>query len=277
MYQYAASASGAQGEEWLEMHPGMSDAAPAAISAYTPSPELKARAMIALGSVFCAAVICYVPVGLHLSLGLTTIGAASALLLFIFSLVIFGLRHHGFKRFGAANTVTAIRAAIVSLIAAAVLFPATAAEGSLASWAFVGLVLVALALDGVDGYLARRSGCSSALGARFDMEIDALLILCLSVAAYFLGKAGIWVLLIGLMRYGFVLAQVPLPRLRGDLPPSFRRKLVCVVQVAAMCLMLVPGLEPPLSTGIAAIALGLLAWSFAVDSHYLLSAARSGK
>lgn len=259
------------------MYPGTSDATPAAISANTPSPELKARALIALGSVFCVAVVSYVPAGLHLSLGLMTVGAASGLLLFIFSLVIVGLRHHGFTRFGPANTVTAIRAAIVSLIAAVVFFPATADEGSLASWAFIALVVVALALDGVDGYLARRSGCSSALGARFDMEIDALLILCLSVAAYFLGKAGIWVLLIGLMRYGFVLAQVPLPRLRGDLPPSFRRKLVCVVQVAALCLLLVPGLDPPLSTWIAAIALGLLAWSFAVDSHYLLAADRSGQ
>lgn len=270
-------ASAALAEEWFDMHPGTSDAAPAAITASAPSPELKARAVIALGSVFCAAVICYVPAGLHLSLGLTTIGVASALLLFIFSLVIIGLRHHRFTRFGPANTVTAIRAAIVSLIAAAVFFSEVADGRGAASWAFVGLVVVALALDGVDGYLARRSGCSSALGARFDMEIDALLILCLSVAAYFLGKAGIWVLLIGLMRYGFVLAQFPLPRLRGALPPSFRRKLVCVVQVAALCLLLVPGLEPPLSTWIAAIALGLLAWSFAVDSHYLLAADEAGK
>ena len=40
------------------------------------------------------------------------------------------------------------------------------------------------ALDGVDGWLARRSGIASAFGARFDMEIDALLILVLAVLAW---------------------------------------------------------------------------------------------
>ena len=41
----------------------------------------------------------------------------------------------------------------------------------------------ALALDGVDGQVARRTGTASELGARFDMEVDAFLILVLSVAA----------------------------------------------------------------------------------------------
>ena len=40
---------------------------------------------------------------------------------------------------------------------------------------------VALALDGVDGQVARRTGTVSALGARFDMEVDAFLVLVLSV------------------------------------------------------------------------------------------------
>ena len=41
---------------------------------------------------------------------------------------------------------------------------------------------VALALDGVDGQVARRTRTVSALGARFDMEVDAFLVLVLSVA-----------------------------------------------------------------------------------------------
>ena len=40
---------------------------------------------------------------------------------------------------------------------------------------------VALILDAVDGKVARRTGTASALGARFDMEVDAFLILVLSV------------------------------------------------------------------------------------------------
>ena len=45
----------------------------------------------------------------------------------------------------------------------------------------VGLTAVALALDGVDGRVARRTETVTAVGARFDMEVDAFLILVLSV------------------------------------------------------------------------------------------------
>ena len=87
------------------------------------------------------------------------------------------------------------------------------------------------------------------------MEVDAFLILLLSLAALLLGKAGWWVLLIGMMRYGFVLGQTLLPFLNAPLPPSFRRKLICVVQVGALCIILLPVIAPPASTAIAATAL----------------------
>ena len=45
------------------------------------------------------------------------------------------------------------------------------------------------ALDGVDGWLARRRGMSSAFGARFDMEIDALLVQVLAILVWRYGKA----------------------------------------------------------------------------------------
>ena len=64
-----------------------------------------------------------------------------------------------------------------------------------------------LALDGLDGWAARGARASPRrFGARFDMEVDALLILALAALAAGLGKAGPWVLGLGLMRYGFVLA-----------------------------------------------------------------------
>ena len=47
----------------------------------------------------------------------------------------------------------------------------------------VTLAAVALALDLVDGWVARRTGTASALGARFDGEVDAFLILALSLYA----------------------------------------------------------------------------------------------
>ena len=52
----------------------------------------------------------------------------------------------------------------------------------------VTLTVVALALDAVDGWVARRTRTASALGARFDGEVDAFLILVLSVYVAPLGR-----------------------------------------------------------------------------------------
>nr|CAD6613567.1 CDP-alcohol phosphatidyltransferase family protein [Rhizobium sp. TCK] len=232
-----------------------------------PSHALRVNALAVLGGVFLGAIVAYSAISFHLSLGSATVIAAAVLLLVIFALVIGSLHRHRFDSFGLANTVTAIRSAIVSLVAAAVIVP-NAPEN--ASWALVLLVTVALTLDGFDGYLARLQRQESELGARFDMEVDAFLILCLSAAVFILDKAGAWVLLIGLLRYAFMMAQYFVPSLTAPLPPSLRRKFVCVVQVAALCLILVPGVMAPISVWLAAVALLLLIYSFAVDCLYLL-------
>jgi phosphatidylglycerophosphate synthase len=206
----------------------------------------------------------------QLRLGWDFVGISLLCLASIFSLVVYALPDHPHARFGAANLVTAFRACLVSLAGAALLLIEDLAtrEGTL--WFLLAVILFALALDGIDGYLARRNGHESRLGARFDMEVDALLILILSLAAHLLGKAGLWVLLIGLMRYGFVAAGWILPRLNSELPPSFRRKLVCVVQIGVLCIILVPFVTPPVSTAFAAAALLALVYSFSVDVLYLL-------
>ena len=241
------------------------------------SPGLRASARMILGVVFVLAVAASLPAGFHPLLGPRVVVAASLVLAAIFGLVLHALPQHGHGRFGYANLVTAIRAAIASFIAAVAVFAEITQAPDALVWVLVALVAVALALDGVDGSLARRYREESALGARFDMEVDAFLILILSYAALALGKAGWWVLAIGLMRYAFVAAMPLVPRLRGELPPSFRRKLVCVVQVAALCLLLVPAIVPPVSTAIAALALVLLAYSFAVDVLYLMTAKAAGR
>lgn len=206
----------------------------------------------------------------HLPLGWDFVASVLLSLSLMFSLVIYALPSHPHRRFGYANLVTAFRASLVSLTGATILCFETLAATDLALWTLVGVVLFALALDGVDGFLARRYGQESPFGARFDMEVDALLILVLSLAAALLDKAGLWVLLIGLMRYGFVAGGWIVPELNGELPPSFRRKLVCVVQIGALCLIVVPFVAPPYSTAIAAAALLALVYSFAVDIRFLL-------
>ena len=156
------------------------------------------------------------------------------------------------------------------MIAAGVFFASEQHAVSTYAWLMIGLVITVLVLDGADGYLARRFNQASDFGARFDMEIDALHILVLSSAAWIFDKAGWWVLAIGFMRYAFVAAGWAVPRLAAPLAPSMRRKVICVFQVAALCVMLAPLVTPPLSTAIAAVSLALLLYSFAVDAVALL-------
>lgn len=174
-------------------------------------------------------------------------------------------RHHPFPHFGPANQVTTLRAALVCLVAS---FLGVEPSPIIAA-ASAGLAALVTALDGVDGWLARRSGMSSTFGARFDMEVDALLILVLSLLAWHHGKAGAWVVLSGAWRYLFIASGRLAPWMRRPLPPSRRRQAVCVVQVAALITVMVPLVEPPASGAVAAMALVLLTWSFAVDTLWL--------
>jgi phosphatidylglycerophosphate synthase len=166
--------------------------------------------------------------------------------------------------FAAADWVTAVRALIVALVAGLV---GEAGAGRFTVAATAGSVTVA-ALDGVDGWLARR-GTPTAFGARFDMEVDALLILVLSILCWQLGKAGAWVLASGLLRYAFVAAGAVWPWMTRPLPPSPRRKTICVVQVVGLIVAIAPIVPPPLSAWAAAVALASLACSFLLDTLWL--------
>lgn len=111
--------------------------------------------------------------------------------------------------FGSANWVTALRlAGTLSLPALATIGPLAVAAGA----------TVVFALDGVDGWIARRNGLASEFGEYFDKESDALLMLVLCLLLHDAGRFGAWILLPGLLRYGFVvflmLARPPEPKER---------------------------------------------------------------
>jgi hypothetical protein len=57
--------------------------------------------------------------------------------------------------------------------------------------------------------------------------------------------------------------------LRGALPPSRRRQTICVVQIAALTLVMLPSVQPPISSLLAASALGALTGSFLIDTVWL--------
>ncbi|WP_078843576.1 CDP-alcohol phosphatidyltransferase family protein [Streptomyces albus] len=164
------------------------------------------------------------------------------------------------RPFGPANAVTLARTTLVGGVTALV---ADAFTGPVPVGALVVFTAVALSLDAVDGQVARRTGTASPLGARFDMEVDAFLILVLSL--YDAMALGGWVLLIGAMRYGFVAAARLMPWLNGPLPPSMARKTVAALQ-GVLLLAAASGLLPyTVAYGTVLGALALLVWSFGRD------------
>ncbi|MDQ0948276.1 phosphatidylglycerophosphate synthase [Streptomyces phaeochromogenes] len=168
------------------------------------------------------------------------------------------------RSFGPANRVTLGRATLVGGVTALV---ADSFQSPPPVTVLVALTAVALILDAVDGKVARRTGCSTALGARFDMEVDAFLILVLSV--YVSTAVGPWALLIGGMRYAFVAAAKFQPWLNGTLPPSTGRKTVAALQ-GVLLLIAGSGILPyAVMFGVVALALGLLTWSFGRDIAWL--------
>jgi phosphatidylglycerophosphate synthase len=181
-------------------------------------------------------------------------------------LVLWRLRaHHPFDTFGIANQITLARGVLVILLLAFIDAGSTHAQQVAAFW----LALVSSSMDVLDGWAARRTNTSSAYGARFDMETDALLILTLSLLTWQFDKAGVWVLASGLMRYAFVAASLVLPWLQHELPSSLRRKTVAVVQVVSLVTAIAPWTPGGVSVAICACALAALAWSFLVDIVWL--------
>ena len=126
---------------------------------------------------------------------------------------------------------------------------------------------VALALDGVDGWVARRTRTVSALGARFDMEVDAFLVLVLSVHVAALVTP--WALVIGAMRYGFVVASWLLPWLSGALPTRYSAKVVAAAQGIVLVVASAQVLAQQIAAALVVAALAALLWSFGKSVTWL--------
>ena len=175
------------------------------------------------------------------------------------------LRPPAVRYFGAANRITLLRVALISLVAAT----AFEATNTGLSWSIIVVTTVALFLDGLDGRMARRSNTMSAFGARFDMETDAALIMVLSILCWHFGKAGIWILAAGAMRYCFVLASRIFRWLRKPLPYSRRRQAVCIWQSALLLGVISPVFPNPSSEILALGTIVMLGSSFFIDIRWL--------
>ena len=163
-----------------------------------------------------------------------------------------------------ADWVTLTRAVLIAGVAGLV---ADSFSRPVPVTALVTLSTVALVLDAVDGQVARRTGTATPLGGRLDGEVDAFLILLLSIAVS--RDYGGWVLAIGAARYAFLLAGWLIPWLAAPLPPRFWRKVVAAVQGIVLTVA-ASGVPSRLLGMIAvAVALLLLAESFGRDVIWL--------
>ena len=195
--------------------------------------------------------------GLAATVGLAAAGWAAglALALVVECTLAAALRRAGRAALGPADRVTLARASLVCGVAALV------ADGAAPVALLVPLASAALALDAVDGRVARATGTSSRLGARFDMEVDAVLILLLS--GYVAGSFGAWVLAAGVAHYAL------LPWLRRDPPPRPWAKVVAALQGIVLTVAAADVLPRGLATALLVSALALLAESFGRQAGWL--------
>jgi phosphatidylglycerophosphate synthase len=175
-----------------------------------------------------------------------------------------GLSRYRADRLTPADWVTLARATLAVGIAALV---ADSFGERVPVAMLVSLAALALALDAVDGWVARRTRTTATLGARFDAEVDAFLILVLSV--YVARSAGAWVLAIGLARYVFLAAGWALPWMREPLPPRYWRKVVAATQGIVLTIAIADILPQALTQAALVAALALLAESFGRDVWWL--------
>lgn len=229
---------------------------------------LSPRAGLIAWATITVVLITLLSVTLH---DVSTSAVLAALMLFGFGIALLWIRlvpHYPHARFGACNGVTLLRAGLgASLLAP--LVAGDAGQNVMGGWAIPMVALLALSLDGLDGWLARRHGLVSGFGARFDMEVDAALALMLALHAMVDGMTGPVVLALGVMRYIFVAASWALPWMAAPLPDRFGRKLVCVIQIAALIALQVPGMGSGLAQLTALAAVTALLWSFGRDTLWL--------
>lgn len=149
---------------------------------------------------------------------------------------------------GLANWLSLLRGALLAMASGFPLIPPPA--GWLA-WLPGAIFLLAVLLDFIDGYAARRSGQVTPLGQALDLQLDGLAMLVGSALVVHYGQAAVWYLLVGLARYLFV-AGIWV-RKRFGLPLAAllarpARRALAGTQMGFIAVILFPVFQPPATT-----------------------------
>jgi phosphatidylglycerophosphate synthase len=156
---------------------------------------------------------------------------------------------------GYANQLTALRLAL--------LLTAAALMGELPT-AFLWLLLAAnVAVDVIDGYVARRTNQVSLFGAVFDREVDAVFVLVAYLYLHAVAGLPAWVLLPGLLPYLYRLSTLarrdrPAPELQEKLAPFLAGANFVVLLVAVVA-------APELQLHVVLLSMALVGASFCVS------------
>jgi len=169
--------------------------------------------------------------------------------------------------FGWANRVTTVRFALALLLGAF----GFATPG----WILAAVLGAAAALDLADGFIARHYGLSSAFGAAFDIETDALLTLIAEAQLWQRGRAGAWILIPGLLRYAYVLALAIVPATAGHVRSSLFARLAFVALLVGLIAALV--FDGAAATALAAIGTAAVTFSFARSFRWSYGGPRSSQ
>lgn len=169
------------------------------------------------------------------------------------------------------NLITYARLGMTPFVAAAIL----AGQGQLAFF----LVLVAGLSDGLDGFLARRFGWQSTVGAYLDPIADKLLIVTLYIAFAWVERLPVWLVSLVFLRDLWILTMVGYAwfatRIR-DYPPRWAGKASTAAQLALAGAVLwhgaFPWLLPQIIVDLLVLAVTILAAISGVD--YTLVAIR---
>ena len=185
----------------------------------------------------------------------------------IFFLIISFILAFHFKKYNAElnipNSLTNARLAINIFILSIVLN----IEGY-NEYLFINLILISLLLDGADGFLSRYLMQDTTFGSLFDQEVDNFLILILTISLVYNYDFNFLILIIPIYRYIFIL----LIRLKvisdQSLPPSFFRKLICVMTILSLTLCNIYSTVDSIRILLYVVFI-LISYSFVKDAFYL--------
>ncbi len=154
-----------------------------------------------------------------------------------------------FSDLGPAHNITLLRGVLTAQLAGFVLLPWPRMNAGPLPWPWLpgALYGAAVILDGVDGWIARRSGRITRMGAQLDMETDAMGLLAASAVAVAAGKLPPALLAAGLAYYllsGGVWIRTWLGKPSGTVRPWQGARVIAGFQMAVVAAALLPPVGP---------------------------------